>query len=242
MTMVREHGFATIEVLAEHFAVSAQTIRRDIIDLDARGLLQRFHGGAGARDPVVRLGYADKQVVAAGSKAQIAACLAGQIPDGASLFLDVGTTAEAVAKALLLKRRLRVVTPNLAAATILSSRGSAEVFVTGGIVHGADGSLVGDTAVREIERFQVDHAIIGCSGFGPAGEPMDFDPFKVAVKQAMIAHARDVSIAADASKMERTAILRICAPQSRMRIVTDRQPPAKLAKAWRKAGVPVLIA
>ena len=91
---VEERGFVTIEGLAEEFQVSAQTIRRDIIALDAAGYLQRFHGGAGIgrQDAAVRLGHRYKQDVALDAKQRIAEQVVKRIPDGASLFLDVGTT------------------------------------------------------------------------------------------------------------------------------------------------------
>ena len=94
--IVGDKGFATIDALAQHFAVSAQSIRRDIIQLDEGRYLQRFHGGAGLRDSTVRLGYAEKHGRSTEGKARIAAAAVALVPDGASVFLDVGTTVEAV--------------------------------------------------------------------------------------------------------------------------------------------------
>lgn len=111
LALVRGRGFATIEALARELDVSAQTVRRDIIRLDEAKLLQRFHGGAGLRDSAVRMGYAEKQILAADAKASIARALADLVPDGASVLLDVGTTVEAVARALAERRqRLKVFT------------------------------------------------------------------------------------------------------------------------------------
>ena len=116
LALVRSRGYATVEWLAEHFAVSAQTVRRDIIRLDERGMLQRFHGGAGAAGAsVVRLGYAEKQELAVDAKLAIGVAAARLVPNGASVFVDVGTTAEAVARALAGHTSLRVFTNSLAA-------------------------------------------------------------------------------------------------------------------------------
>ena len=93
-------GFATIEALAQEFDVSAQTIRRDIIQLEKHRMLQRFHGGAGMPRDSVRLGYSQKKGAAVEGKQRIGAAAAALILDGSAVFLDAGTTVEAVAQAL----------------------------------------------------------------------------------------------------------------------------------------------
>ncbi len=92
LQLVGEHGYATLETLSQRFDVSVQSIRRDIIQLDKLRLLQRFHGGAGPMDSTVRLGYAEKTMRAAAAKERIGRSAANLVPDGAAIFLDVGTT------------------------------------------------------------------------------------------------------------------------------------------------------
>ena len=240
LKVVRERGFATIEALAELFEVSAQTVRRDVIRLDAAGLLQRFHGGAGVADDQVRLGYKEKQELAVPSKARIGTLAAGLVPDGASLYLDVGTTVEAVAHALVQRALGPVFTNNMAAAAILAENRQVEVYVTGGVLRGSDGSLVGDAAAAALRAVAVDVAIIGCSGFAEDGSPMDFDPQKVAVKNAALAHARRAIVVADATKFARGAVMRIAEAKRFSTLVSDRAPPRDLAGRLAEAGVAVL--
>ena len=120
LELVPRQGFVSIEALAKHFRVSAQTIRRDINDLCDRALLQRFHGGAGLMSSVGNIAYASRQVMSFEEKARIAQLIAADIPDNASVFIDIGTTSEEVAKALRDHRGLRVITNNFNAAAILS--------------------------------------------------------------------------------------------------------------------------
>jgi len=241
LDMVQSQGFATLEALARHFNVSTQTIRRDVIHLDEAQLLQRFHGGAGLPENRVRLGHAHKRGVSAEGKEVIASAVAEIIPKGASVFLDVGTTVEAVARALRHVQGLRIFTCSLAAAMILAGRETTEVFVTGGLVHGADGSLVGDVAMSSIARFKFDYAVIGCSGFDDDGAPMDFDMQKVAVKQAVLSNSRQAIIVADASKFARTAIVRI-APLSAFRLlITDTNPSPRLRDLADTSSVDVIV-
>jgi len=224
--IVSQHGFATIDTLARDFSVSAQSVRRDIIKLDAEGLLQRFHGGVGVCEASVRLGYSEKRTVAADAKLRIAERAAELIPEDSIVFLDVGTTVEAVARALCGKRRLRVFTASLPAAAILTGRPGIDLFVFGGAVRGADGSLAGETTLAMIGRFRFDYAVLGYSGFDEDGALMDFDLEKVAVKQQAIARSAHVLAVGDSSKFARRALVRVAPPGAGLTIVTDAISPA----------------
>lgn len=239
--IVQAQGFATVEALAERFEVSAQTVRRDIIRLDERGLLQRFHGGAGALEGTVRLGYAQKQAMAIDAKDAIGAAAAARVPNGATVFLDVGTTVEAAARALAGHQALRVFTNSLASAMHLAGRAGIEVVVTGGSLRGADGSLVGDATTALLRELRFDVALIGLSGWDEDGSPMDFDLEKIAVKRAAIGRARQTLALCDAGKFERAAVARIVAADALTAVVTDRVPPPVLAQKLGRDGVELVV-
>lgn len=243
LRLVTDQGFVTIEALARIFTVSAQTVRRDIIRLDGLGLLQRFHGGAGQRESPIRLGYVEKQTVLPDAKARIGRAAAALLPSGSSVFLDVGTTVEAVARALVGRRRMHVVTPSLPAAAILAGSEIGDVVVTGGLVRGPDGSLVGEDAVAVIRRFSLDAAVIACSAFDERdGSISDFDVLKVSVKQAMMARSRQTILVADASKFARSAVIRITDFGGVSHLVTDALPPPRLQRLIEEAGCRIIVA
>lgn len=242
VAIVKAQGYAPVEALARRFEVSTQTIRRDIIRLDELGILQRFHGGAGISDNAVRLGYAEKLAAAPDTKERIGRAAAALIPDGSSVFLDVGTTVEAVAKALKARRGLHVFTSSMAAALHLVGGRDIEIFVTGGLVRGADGSLVGDAAIAALQRFRLDFAVLGLSGFDRDGWVMDFDLHKVGVKQAAMAAADRVIAVADRSKFDRTAIVRVAPPEEIDLLVSDGMPPAGLRDALEAGGTRIVAA
>jgi DeoR family glycerol-3-phosphate regulon repressor len=235
-------GFATIEALAQEFDVSAQTIRRDIIRLEKHRMLQRFHGGAGLPRDSVRLGYSQKKVAAIEGKQRIGEAAAALVLDGSAVFLDVGTTVEAVAQALTGRGNLHVFTNSLASAAALAGNQAMKVVVTGGLLHGADGSLIGDDVTATIARFKFDVAVIACSGFDDDGTVMDFDIQKVGVKNAAMGNARRTILVADGSKFIRTAFVRISALQDFSHVVTDTEPPTKLRGAMQNAGVEIIVA
>ncbi|BAR99746.1 DeoR/GlpR family DNA-binding transcription regulator [Blastochloris viridis] len=239
---VRHDGFVTIEALARDFGVSAQTIRREIIRLNELELLQRFHGGAGLPVNTVRLGYAEKRQLSATAKARIGRRAADLIASGTAVFIDVGTTAEAVGRALTERADVRIFTPSLRVATLFAGRDDVEVFVPGGILRGADGSLIGDATGEMLARFRFDVAFIGLSGFDADGTPMDFDMQKVAVKRVAISRARQVYGLADSSKFGREAIVRIAPPGSFSGLVCDRAPDGTLGDTLQRIGVEILTA
>ena len=240
---VREQGFVTIETLAKMFDVSPQTVRRDIIRLDEAGLIRRFHGGAGQRENTTRPGYSQKRDTAPDSKRRIAAACAALIPHGSSVSLDVGTTVEAVAQALLDHRRMHVIATSLGAASLLAGSQVGDVVVTGGLLRGVDGSLVGEGTIAALNRFRVDTAVLACSGFDDAdGSVMDFDILKVAIKQAMVAQARRVILVADASKFTRSALVRVMPFEAVSIFVTDALPPEHLAQRIADAGCRLVVA
>ncbi len=242
LEIVQARGFASIEQLSAIFAVSAQTIRREVIRLDAAGLLQRFHGGAGIPEDNIRLGYRQKQEVAVCSKARIGRAVAGLVPDGASIYLDVGTTVDAVATALAGRPLGVICTNSMSAAAILAQSRAAEVYVTGGRVRGPDGSLVGEAATSALAPITVDFAVVGCSGFALDGCPTDFDPQKVAIKRMAIDNARTAIIVADSSKFDHAAVMRIAPLRSFKMLVSDRKPHDALGRRLRAARVDVRVA
>lgn len=242
LRIIRDQGFVTIEALAHVFGVSDQTIRRDIIRLHDDGLVQRFHGGAGGMEQAIRLGYTEKQYLAPRGKDHIGMAVADMIPDGASVYLDVGTTVETVARALRSKRRLHVFTNSLNCGALLSDQPDTQVIVTGGVVHGADGSLVGDTVTTTLQTCKLDVAVIGVSGFDNDGSPLDFDLQKIGIKRIAMASARQSIIVADSSKFSRSAIVRIAPATDFSVVVTDAQPPAPLQDAFETAGLSVIVA
>lgn len=238
---VHSQGFVTIEALVHEFDVSAQTIRRDIILLDKQRILRRFHGGAGLPRETARLNYQQKKAVSIEGKHHIGAAVAALIPDGAAVYLDVGTTVEAAALALTDRDDLHIFTNSMASAMALAGSRVKNIMVTGGLIHGVDGSLVGDEVSAAIGRYKFDVAVIGCSGFDDDGTVMDFDIQKVAVKNAAMANARRVVLVADHSKFTRTAFVRIASLDEFSDLVTDAAPPAALSQALQAAGVEVIV-
>jgi DeoR family transcriptional regulator, glycerol-3-phosphate regulon repressor len=200
LNIARASGRVLVEDLARRFEVSAQTIRKDLNDLCEQRALTRIHGGAMIASGVENLAYEARRFVAAEEKKAIGAAAAALIPNGCSLFINIGTTTEEVASALTGHEDLLVITNNLNVAMLLYRYPRIEVVVAGGAVRRADGAVVGSTATQLIGQFKVDYAIIGVSAIDEEGALLDFDYREVQVAQAIIANARSVMLGAGAHR------------------------------------------
>ncbi len=239
---VQQQGSVMLEPLAEQLGVTLQTVRRDVQKLADEGLLTRFHGGVRLPSSTVEnIAHRQREQLNADEKNRIARAIAAAIPNDCSLILNIGTTTEAVARALLQHSGLRVITNNLNVATTLSANSQAEVIVVGGVVRGRDQGIVGEAAVDFIRQFKVDIAVIGISGIEADGTLRDYDYREVKVAQTIIGHAREVWVAADTSKFNRPAMVEVGRLAQIDRLFTDAPPPAPFPALLEEAGVKLHI-
>ena len=235
---VRARGSATVDQLAALLGVTLQTVRRDVQKLADAGLLSRFHGGVRVPTSTIQnIGYQQRETLHAEGKARIARAVAREVPDNCSLILNIGTTTEAVAKALLRHSGLRVITNNLNVAAILSDNPQCDVIVAGGSVRSRDRAIVGEATIDFIRQFKVDIALIGVSSIESDGTLRDFDLREVKVAQTIIAQAREVWLAADASKFNRPAMIEVGTLSQIDRLFTDAPPPAPFPDLLARAQV-----
>jgi len=237
LSLVQQQGFVSIETLAQNFSVTSQTIRRDINSLCDQQLLTRYHGGAGLSSSVENVEYATRQVMNLEAKQQIAKMTADHIPDRASVFINIGTTTEEIAKALLNHTELRIITNNLNVAAILRSNPSFEIIIAGGVVRQRDGGITGEATIDFIRQFKVDFGIIGISSIDTDGTLLDFDYHEVRVAQAIIENSRQIFLAADHSKFERCAMVRLGSISQIAALFTDRQPPEHIVDILAEKGI-----
>jgi len=239
---VRIRGEVLVEQLAETFNVTPQTIRRDLNQLRELGQLHRVHGGAIVHDGVANLGYEARRRISSEEKESIAQCAAQLICDDTSLFINIGTTTEQVARHLVNRVGLLVITNNINVVNTLRECETIQVMAAGGMVRREDGGIVGDTAVDFIAQFKVDMAVVGASAIEEDGTVLDYDAREVRVAQAIIANARSVMLVADSTKFERNAPIRIADIASIDYFVTDRMPPPSFTANCRERGVTLVIA
>ncbi|MHA7969167.1 DeoR/GlpR family DNA-binding transcription regulator [Rhizobium sp. CAU 1783] len=240
MALAKAEGRVLVDELATRFAVTPQTIRKDLNDLCDGKALTRIHGGAIFPTGNENVKYEARRSMAAPEKQAIGRAAAALIPDNSSLFINIGTTTEAVGEALTDHKELMVITNNINVANRLRVFPSIEVVIAGGVVRGSDGGIVGEAAVDFIRQFKVDFAVIGVSAIDEDGALLDFDYREVKVAQAIIANARHVILVSDASKFERTAPVRIGHISQVHTFITDHCPLESIRRICAENDVHLL--
>ncbi|EXS72030.1 DeoR faimly transcriptional regulator [Sphingobium sp. Ant17] len=233
-------GSVKVEALAHHLGVTPQTIRGDLRMLDQQGLISRVRGGAVLRSTLDNIGYQSRQAIASDAKGRIGAAAATLVPAAVSVFINIGTTTEAVASHLVRHQRLMAVTNNLNVAEILADSKGVDVIVAGGRLRSEDRAIIGPLAVDFLSAFKVDYAIIGASAIDKSGSLLDFDIDEIKVSQSIVASARHVILVADSSKLARHAPVRFATMANIDTFVTDRLVDRDLAAICAREGVRVV--
>jgi DeoR family glycerol-3-phosphate regulon repressor len=240
LDLARAQGRVSVDELASRFGVTPQTIRKDLNELCEERLLSRVHGGAIIASGVENVGYEARRFIAQQEKRAIGAAAAKLIPNDSSLFINIGTTTEEVARALFDHDGLLVITNNINVATMLYRNSRIEVIIASGPVRRSDGGIIGGAAVDFIKQFKVDYAVIGASAIDEKGWLLDFDYREVRVSQAIIENARHVVLVADRLKFERSAPVRIGQISQIHTFVTDQISSEPIAELCRTLNVRVI--
>jgi DeoR family glycerol-3-phosphate regulon repressor len=173
------------------------------------------------------------------SAARIAAMVAQDVPDQSSLFINIGTTTEQAARALLSHQSLRVITNNLNVARLMSGNPQFAIFIAGGNVRNRDGAITGQATVEMFEHFRADIGLIGISGIDKDGGLFDHDVEEALCAQAIIRNSRRVFLLADHSKFGRPGLVSARSVRLPQFTLTSRRPKKsrsysmKQAQRWR---------
>ncbi len=242
LALARQSGSVIVDDLAVRFEVTPQTIRKDLNELCDARLLARTHGGAMLSSGVENVAYEARRQIATSEKVVIGRHAANLIPNNCSLFMNIGTTTEEVARALVHHEGLLVITNNIHVAMILMPCAKIDVIMAGGMLRKSDGGIVGEAAVDFIAQFKVDHAVIGASAIDEDGAMLDFDYREVRVAKAIMSNARNIMLVSDAMKFTRTAPVRIGHLSDVDVFVTDSDPPESIVELCRHNGVQLEVA
>lgn len=232
-------GSTHVAELAQTFAVSQMTVRRDLAVLAAEGKLERVRGGAvkvGAEPP-----FEETVVERAGAKARIGGVAAAQIRDGQTVMIDIGTTTLMAAQHLH-GRRITVVTSSLAVYEELAPDPAIELLLPGGLVRRNYRSLVGVLAEDTLRRINADVCLLGCSAIDSALGVWDSTMIEVPIKRAMIDACDRVVLLADAEKFSASSLVKVCDGENLDQLVTDAPPPDAFQPAFDDGHVEVILA
>jgi DeoR family transcriptional regulator, aga operon transcriptional repressor len=246
LTALQQSGSVSVEGLSKELDVSLVTIRRDLDELERKGLLRRTHGGAISIEPFFYEPFKnDRSFQAqverfAEEKRRIGRAAAALIKEGEIIALTPGTTTTEVIRGIPLNHHITVVTSTVNVAMELSKRKDLDVFVTGGHLRGEWFSLVGPTAAQSLSQLSIHTLFIGADGIDPKQGVSCFSPDESQLNSTMVKHAQRKIAVVDHSKFGVVAGWRICPISELETLVTDTGATDEMIEPFEKAQVQVI--
>ncbi len=240
--MLEKERSLQIKDLSEYFDVSIETIRRDFIKLEKRGLLQRIYGGAVARNlSTIEPLYEERTMLNFSEKKKIGQKAVELVNDGDSIALDVGTTTLELAKALVGKRKITAITNSLQIASVLSKDLNIRIILLGGDLRSGELSTSGFLAEDNLDYFIIDKLFLGIGGITDIGIT-DYNVVESNLRRHYLKKAKHVIGLADYSKFGVKAFNHICSLDKLDYLVSDQQIPSGMIKILKKHNVQILLA
>jgi DeoR/GlpR family transcriptional regulator of sugar metabolism len=245
LQLLRAQGVVSIRTLTDELGVSHMTVRRDIAALEADGQVVSVQGGvrlagsSGMRPPTSRDA---RQVLELPRKQAIAEQAAGLVDDGMTVFLDAGTTCQAVVPFLVGRRDLTVVTNDFHVVTALFQQPDIETIHTGGLVDVESGSSTGRLAAATLSGIALDLALLSTGAWSVARGVTAAAQDQVTLKLAAIAAATTCAVVADSTKFGASSRYRVAELERFDVVVTDEDLPEDGRRAVAELGVDVRLA
>ncbi len=240
LDLLTRNGFVEVPSLQRQLGCSEATIRRDLDQLQREGRLRRTHGGA-VREGQRERALTTKVHESVAEKEAIAAAAVQMVPDGAAVGLGGGTTTQYVARALVGRTGLTVVTNAINIAIELASK-DIRMIVTGGELRSETYELVGPLAEPAASQLHLDIIFVGVDGLSAEGGLTTHNPIEARVDRVLIDQANEVVVVADHSKLGRKTFARIAPIEVAHTLITDRDADPALVRELERAGVRVIIA
>jgi len=204
--------------LSEMLSVSVVTIRSDLNDLEQKGILVRTRGGAA---PAYHPDVLERQSLNVEAKSRIAQAAAALVNDGDTIMIEAGTTTALVARHLLGKRFVNIVTNSTLILPFARTNPGIHLTVVGGEFRPASESMVGPAALAELERFHVRLAFVGTDGFSLEGGLTTHLVEGAEIVRRMAERSDTVVLVADSSKYGKVGFVRVLPVQGVHRLITD---------------------
>ena len=213
-------GSIKISDLTRFFDVSSETIRKDLLYLENKGVAKKAYGGAVSVSSAIEPSFKEKTTTNFDEKSRIAAAALDHIESGMSLILDAGSTVFALAKALAIKHDITVFTNGLKAAQVLDEYGITTHLLGGRIRHNSN-SIVGSWAQRNLREIRVDLAVLGTSGFCERTGPCVENFPEAELKGEMIRSSSKAVVLSDSSKATRRPVIQYAKWSEIDALITD---------------------
>jgi DeoR/GlpR family transcriptional regulator of sugar metabolism len=224
--LIRTDGFLPVADICRRLGVSEATVRRDLSVVAANGQITRTRGGALADYNASFASYGERAGRARTAKERISAGAIALLPRKGVVFLDAGTTVQALARQLLRRRRfagLAIVTNSLPVATMLGGAPGLELHMLGGTFLHRQAVLLGRGAVQALAAWKFDAAFLGGEGMGPNGITNSHAEL-TAFQQTVLRRASKSYFCLDATKLGLETPHIVATWKSAVSLITDARP------------------
>ncbi|UJF18243.1 DeoR/GlpR family DNA-binding transcription regulator [Vibrio sp. SS-MA-C1-2] len=237
--LVNKQGYCSVDELAEELDVSTQTIRRDIKKMSDVEMIIRHHGGASSISSTVNLDFDIRKNTDVSKKDAIGKMVADSIPEGASLFLTIGTTTEAIAQHLVNKKNLQIMTNSVRIANLLYKH--HDVVTPSGKIKAFNGGIVGSEAMNFISKFRFDYLITSAGSIDSDGSFLDYDMNEVEVVQMVKQNSRQTIVALDSTKFIPKGSIELFNIGDITTFFSDVEPPSSVSLVAKEHDVEVKV-
>ena len=234
---LREHKSVRISTLAAELNVTNETIRRDLKEMENAGELIRTHGGAYIIDGVENeIDITTRQVLKIAEKEILAEKCDSLIQNGDHIFLDGSTTCWFVARKIV-NRRITVLTNSLEIAKILSVSDSVKLFMIGGEYVSRNLEFMGEGAIRMLEHYYVDKALISCRSVSMTRGITDTNDNNASIHRTVLSHALTKYLVIDSSKLDGVSFSEAAPLEAIDAIIMDKDFPPEWKQHLTKLGI-----
>lgn len=228
--------------LASRFGVSEDTVRRDLRELAKAGQLRRVYGGAVASAPFAAATIGQRGSHAIEEKQRLAKVAVSLLAAGQSLFIDGGTTNEAIARAIPRDIELTVATNSLGVASALAGHSLIELTMLGGRYVRDLGTCVGGDTLAAVAQLGADLFFLGSCGLDISRGVTAFDSAEAEVKRAMARNSAGIVIAVTNDKLATAAPYRVAAPDAIRHLVVEKTAPVAILGDFERLGAEIHFA
>lgn len=241
--LLNENKMVHTSHLMDLFQVSTETIRRDLMDLEREGLLQRTYGGAVIDNQRgLEVTFSNRETKNISEKQAIGKAVADIIGDGETIAINSGTTAMEIARNLVNKKQMVFITNCIYVALILKQNKDSRLFLVGGELRDLELSTSGHLSQDSLSYLRTDKAILGVGGIDIKDGVTDYHLEESYVTRSMHKYAKKTIIAADYSKFGICSMNLICESKDIDYLVTDWNTPKKDLAEYKKYDIQVITA
>lgn len=234
MDILHQEGKISVKELVTLFAISAETIRRDLNALSRAGKLQKIHGGGILPRLIGEGPFQQRLSENVAAKRDIAKRAAALILPGDTLFIDTGSTTLSFAEELVQIDELTIITNSCDIAKITGSNPTSRVFLLGGAYHADNHETTGPLAIEQISKFQANTCVLTIGGIHSEAGLTDYNIDEALIAQAMIKQSEKVIILADSTKLNKIAAFKVASLAEIDTLVCEIEPDADLKQSLTK--------